>query len=208
MPFRSVVLSCAFVALGISAVRAEPSPMQAPSSTVAWHCYRNDVAAVLATEKQDAVGTTFRVRPPTAALKADCEVDPRGTDVVLGATDDDAYYYIALFRSFLILDNGTGPDRALAIHEVPGGRKLLATGYSVKGSCQPTEGCMSDEFSIEERGLTFWGEIDEKPTAKNCKDYASFMKTTGSAAIEEKSVFNFATRKVERSGKKRCTARQ
>jgi hypothetical protein len=34
------------------------------------------------------------------------------------------------------------------------------------------------------------------------------MKTTGSAAIEEQSVFRFASGTVEGSRTKRCTARQ
>ena len=46
-----------------------------------------------------------------------------------------------------------------------------------------------------------------KPTPKNCPGDAGFMKTTGAAALEERSVFAFATRKLAGTGQRRCTAR-
>ncbi|MBE7243882.1 MAG: hypothetical protein INR63_02945 [Actinomycetospora chiangmaiensis] len=193
--------------LAPASVRAQP----APGGTVAWHCYRNGVAAVLATENTESVGTKFLVRPATADLKADCTVEQRPTDRVLGvdtATENFAHSYIDLVKAFLIVDDGTGPDRGLVIYEVPAGRKLLDDGYSVQGSCIPTAGCRSEEFMIDDKGLTFWRTIADKPTPKNCPGYAGFMKTTGAAALEERSVFSFATRKLTGSGQRRCTARQ
>ena len=192
---------------GLAPAWAQP----VPETTMAWHCYRNSAAAVLATEKTESVGSKLLVRKPTADLKADCAVEQRPSDRVLGVDDtpdEGSFFYIALAKSFLILDNGTGPDRELVIYEVPAGRKRLAVGYSVADSCDPASGCQSDDFRIDDTGLTFWRQIDEKPTPENCRGYAGFMKTTGSAAIEERSVFRFASATVEGSGTKRCTARQ
>jgi len=86
---------------------------------VAWHGYRDPVATVLATEK------------------AGCGVEQRPGDLILGAGDDDAVRSIRLVKSHRILDDGTGPNRALVIDTAPAGRKLLATGYSLQGACDP-----------------------------------------------------------------------
>ncbi|WP_267426187.1 hypothetical protein [Methylobacterium sp. GC_Met_2] len=207
---RAVRLA-AGLGLGLIPGLAPARAQAVPETIVAWHCYRNGAATVLATEKTDSVGSKLLVRKPTADLKTDCAVEQRPSDRVLGVddtTDEGSYTYIALAKAFLILDNGTGPDRGLVIYAIPAGRKRLAVGYSVAGSCDPTSGCQSDDFRIDDTGLTFWRQIDEKPTPKNCRGYAGFMKTTGSAALEERSVFRFASGTVEGSGTKRCTARQ
>lgn len=196
--------------LAVAPVRAEP----ASDTTVAWHCYRNAAATVLATEKTESVGSRYWLRRSTADLKADCAVEQRPSDRVLGADDPSdakgwsAYSTIALVGGLLILDEGTSPDRNLVIVEVPAGRKILDVGYSVQEGCSPSSGCQSEEFRFDDTELTFWRQIKDKPTPKNCPGYASFMKTTGSAALEERSVFTFATRKLAGSGTKRCTARQ
>jgi hypothetical protein len=190
--------------------RAEP----AAETTVTWHCYRSAAATVLATEKAESVGSRYWLRKTTADLKADCAVEQRSTDRVLGEDDPNnpkgwsAYVTIALVGNLLILDEGTSPDRTLVIIEVPAGRKVLDVGYSVQEGCSPSSGCQSDEFRFDDKELIFWRQLEEKPTPKNCQGYTGSMKTTGSAALEERSVFSFATRKVEGSGTRRCTARQ
>ena len=195
--------------LGLAPIIVQAQPVA--GATVAWHCYRNAVATVLATDKTNAVGTKFLVRPATADLKADCAVEPRPSDRVLGddsAADRTARVYIDLVKTFLIVDDGTGPDRTLVIHEVPAARRLLSVGHSVQEACDPTSGCRSEEFGIDDTGLTFWRRIADKSTPKNCPGYPGFMKTTGAAALEERSVFTFATRTGTSGGKRRCTARQ
>lgn len=195
---------------GLAPARAEP----ASDTTVAWHCYRNAAATVLATEKTESVGSKLLLRKTTADLKADCAVEQRPTDRVLGEDDPNdakgwsAYTVVGLVKNLLILDEGTSPDRGLVIVEVPAGRKLLDVGYSVQEGCGPSSGCQSEEFRFDDKELTFWRQLKDKPTPKNCEGYAEFMKTTGAAALEERSVFTFATRKVAGSGTRRCTARQ
>lgn len=219
MPFRHLSRLRAaplatVIGLGLIAPLAPARAEPAAAATVAWHCYRNAAATVLATEKTDSVGSRYWLRKTTADLKADCAVEQRPTDRVLGEDDPNdakgwsAYSTIALVGNLLILDEGTSPDRTLVILEVPAGRKLLDVGYSVQEGCSPSSGCQSDEFRFDDKELTFWRQLKEKPTPKNCQGYAGFMKTTGAAALEERSVFRFATRKVEGSGTKRCTARQ
>ncbi len=208
MSTRSLIAACILaVACGTASATADPAP-QADSATVAWHCYRSPVETVLATAKTDGVGSRFLARKTTGDIKADCMVEQRPGDFVIGATDDEASNYIDLVKGLLLLDDGTGPDRTLVIYDLPARKKLLSTGYSVQGNCDPSTGCRVEDFSIDDRGLTFWRETQDKPNAKNCKGYAGFMKTTGSAAIEEKSLFNFVTYKVEPLGGKRCVARQ
>lgn len=202
------------IGLGLIAGRGPARAEPASDTTVAWHCYRNAAATVLATEKTESVGSRYWLRRTTADLKADCTVEPRPSDHVLGADDPNdakgwsAYSTIALVGSLLLLDEGTSPDRNLVIVEVPAGRKILDIGYSVQEGCSPSSGCQSEEFRFDDKELTFWRQLKDKPTPKNCQGYAGFMKTTGSAALEERSVFSFATRKVEASGTKRCTVRQ
>ncbi|MGU3666025.1 hypothetical protein ACLBX9_17725 [Methylobacterium sp. A49B] len=202
----SVVLGLT-VSLAPAAGRAQPDP----GATIAWHCYRNAVATVLATDKMDSAGTRFLVRASTTDPKTDCAVGQRPGDRVLGddgPRDETAHVYVELVRTFLIVDDGTGPDRTLVIYEVPTARKLLEAGYSVQGRCNPASGCRSEEFSLDGKGLTFWRQVADTPTPKNCPGYAGFMKSTGSAAIEERSIFTFAARTVAGLGKTRCTARQ
>ncbi|QTL03292.1 hypothetical protein J5J86_21520 [Aquabacter sp. L1I39] len=191
----------------LSAVWAAPASAYVASPTVTT-CIRNDVATVISSGKSEDVGTRFQIRPSTKDMKADCALEERPGDVVIGNGPMDALSYIRLTRNVLILDAGTGPDRALVIYQVPEGKELFSGGYSIQGQCDPTSGCETDDFSTDEKGLTFWREIAEKPTAKNCPGYAKFMKATGSAAIEEKSLFSFATLKVEPLKGRRCVQQQ
>lgn len=169
---------------------------------------------MLATKKTESVGSRYRLRKTTTDLKADCAVEQRSTDRVLGVDDPNAtkgwsaYFTIALVKNLLILDEGTSPNRRLVSVEVPAGRKLLDVGYSVQDGCSPSSSYQSEEFRFDGEELTFWRQLKEKPTPKNCQGYADYMKTTGAAAIKERSVFTFATRTVEGSGTRRCTARQ
>jgi hypothetical protein len=88
-----------------------------------------------------------------------------------GPQDATAHNNIDLVGTFLIVDDGTGPDRTLVIYEVPAARKPLATGFSVQGSCNPTTGSRNEEFSLDDKGLTFWQQVADKPTP-NCPGYA------------------------------------
>lgn len=202
----SLALGGVVLSLGAGGAAANPFPPEV------WQCYRNESFTVLATEKKDEVGTRFRVRKTTPSILADCAIEQRPSDQVIGdganAEDMPAFYYIALVNPLLILDAGTGPDRGLVIQDLRTGKPVLEADYSIQGNCDPTTGCQSDEFSMDEKGLTFWREVAEPASAKNCRNYASFMKATGSAAIEEKTVFNFSTLKTEPQKGRRCVARQ
>ncbi len=202
----SLALGGAVLTFGAGGAAANPFPPEV------WQCYRNESFTVLATEKKDEVGTRFLVRKTTPAIKADCAIEQRPSDHVIGegknADDMLSLYYVALVKTLLILDSGTGPDRRLVIQDLRTGKPVLEADYSVQDNCDPTSGCESDEFRIDEKGLTFWREVAEPATAKNCTNYARFMKTTGSAAIEEKTFFNFTTLKTEAQKGRRCVARQ
>lgn len=202
----SLALGGAMLSLGAGGAAANPFPPEV------WQCYRNESFTILATDKKDDVGTRFQVRKTTPAIKEDCAIEQRASDRVIGdgpnAEDTQSLFYIALVKSFLILDSGTGPDRVLAIEDLRTGKQVLEAAYSTQDNCDPTSGCESDDFRIDEKGVTFWREVAEPATAKNCTNYARFMKTTGSAAIEEKTLFNFSTLKTEAQKGRRCVARQ
>lgn len=195
-------LSAGLLAISVAGAGANPFP------PMVWQCMRNDQVTVLANEKVPDVGTRFLVRKTTGSLKADCEVEQRPSDVVIGGDPDSAYYYISLAGRNLILDEGTGPDRQLAIYDLPSTTPVFTGGYSVQDSCNPTTGCESEDFRIDADGLTFWRTLKDKATARNCRDYAKFMKTTGSAVIEEKSFFRFAGHRLESLKDRRCVAAQ
>ena len=89
-----------------------------------------------------------------------------------------------------------GPVLALAPVTAPG------------ATCNPTDGCRSEAFGIDDTGLTFRHRIADTPTPKNCPGYAGFMETTGSAAMAESPVSTFATRAVTGRGKRQRTARR
>lgn len=195
-------LSAGLVALSTSAVLANSNP------PTAWHCYRNDQVTVLAHDKVAEVGTKFLVRRTTDSLKADCEFDERPTDAVIGEEADSAMYYIGLSGKFLMIDDGTGPDRELRIYNLPSTTPVFKGDFSIQGACSPTSGCKSDEFSIDATGVTFWLTLPDKPTARNCKDYAKFMKIGTDPEIEEKTYFRFATLKLEPLKERRCVPAQ
>lgn len=195
-------LSAGLLALSAAAVFANPNP------PTAWHCFRNDQVTVLAHDKVAEVGTKFLVRPTTESLKADCEMDERASDVVIGGEPDSAMYYIGLSGRFLMIDDGTGPDRELRIYNLPSTTPVFKGDYSVQGACNPAAGCESEEFSIDAGGVTFWMTLPEKATARNCKDYAKFLKVGTDPEIDEKTYFRFATQKVESLKERRCAPAQ
>src|SRR5260370_9901776 len=173
------------------------------SKPVTWSCYRNDGFRVLATDKHASVGSNFIVRKSTASIGSDCGIETRATDRVLGI--DDALYYISLKNNFLILDEGTGPDRSTAIYELGSGKRILSAPYSVSADqCTPSANSLPDDFRIDEPGVTFWRATREKANAQNCPRLSKIDEPT----IEEKTLFRFATARLEGLKAKRCVSRQ
>ncbi len=212
-PSRLALAALAVLMLGPIEARA--------SDTVAWTCYRNDQYTALATDNVDSVGTKFVTRKSTGSLAADCMIETRPTDVVLGenrpdTSDMNAFYYSMLKDSFLILDDGTGTSRDLVIFDLKTGGKAFSGGYSVvqdaATACEPKAQCgQSDEFSYDDTGLTFWRVTKEAAGPKTCPNFNKLKaagKPTGQdPVIEEKSLFTFATAQVTPLKGKRCVLR-
>lgn len=204
-PFSMAVrvgLSAGILAGSAGALQANPFP------PMVWQCMRNEYVTVLAHDKAPEVGTKFLIRQTTGDMKADCTFEERPGDGVIGNEADSAFYYIALANRFLILDDGTGPDRELRIYNLPATSPVFRGDYSVQGTCNPTTGCESEEFNIDANGITFWLTGQEKATARNCRDYAKFMKVGTDPEIEQKSFFRFSSQKVEPLKEKRCVPAQ
>jgi len=179
------------------------------SDTVTWSCYRNDSFTVLATDKPASVGSSFIVRRSTNSIKPDCAIETRATDRVLGSQIDDALYYISLRNNFLILDEGTGPDRSTAIYELGSGKLLLSAPYPVSADqCAPSANSLPDEFRIDDSGVTFWRATREKANAQNCPRLSKIESPGLEPTIEEKTLFRFATGRLEGLKAKRCVSRQ
>ncbi len=196
------------------------APVQA-SDTVAWTCYRNDRFTALATDNVDSVGTRFVTRRSTGSIAADCMIETRAGDIVLGenrpgSDDMNAFYYAMLRDNFLVLDDGTGTSRDLVIIDLRTGKKAFSGGYSVvqapTGNCEPKAQCgQPDEFSYDDTGLIFWRVTREAATAKTCANLAR-LKAAGKPVgmepvVEEKSFFTFATSAVSSLNAKRCVLR-
>lgn len=180
----------------------------AASDTVTWLCHHNDKFTVLETPNRDAVGTTFVTRKSAGAIKVDCVVETRPTDVVIGR--NDALYYIALKGSYLVLDAGTGPDRWVKIFDLRSGKAILDAPYSISEneSCVPTSGCSSDEFKVGDASVIFWRAVKQPATAENCPAFSKIKSSGLDPTIEEKTSFGFATMKPETLKAKRCVPSQ
>lgn len=204
----------AFAALLFAAIDAQAA------ATVAWTCYHNDQYTALATDNVDSVGTKFITRKSTGAIAADCVVEARPGDVVLGenrpdSDDMNAFYYSMLKDNILVLDSGTGTSRDLVIFDLKTGKKAFAGGYSVQEAtdgCDPRAQCgKPDEFSYDDTGLTFWRVIKETANAKSCPSFARLKavgKPTGmNPVVEEKSLFTFSSATVSSLKTRRCVLR-
>lgn len=191
------------------------------AETVTWTCYRNTRFTALATENVESVGTRFVTRRSTESIAADCMIETRPTDLVLGenrpgSDDMNAFYYSMLHDNFLVLDNGTGTARNLVIFDLATGRKAFSGSYSVvqgtTDACEPKAQCgQPDEFAYDDVGLTFWRVAGEAASAKTCTNYAR-LKAAGKPvgmepAIEEKSLFTFSTATVSSLKARRCVLR-
>ena len=187
------ILAIYIIALfNIPHLRAETDQRVSSADSANISCYRNEYASIVSIEKKDEVGYKFLIRKPTASVDTDCSGVQNGSDVVIG--DSDAYSYMKLVKSFLLLESGDSADDFLVIYDVPTGKKLIEISYSVPRSCSPADGCGRNEFIIQEDGIILWSATAEKPTKRNCKSFTDFMSATGSAAIETKSFFGFKTK--------------
>jgi hypothetical protein len=208
---RSLLAIALFLAAG-PALAAE---------TITWTCYRNAAFTALATENVESVGTRFITRKSTDSIAADCMIETRPSDRVLGenrpgSDDMNAFYYSMLHENFLILDDGTGTSRTLVIFDLATGRKAFSGGYSVvqgtTDACEPKSQCgLPDEFAYDEAGLSFWRITGEAATAKTCANYAR-LKAAGKPVgmepmVAEKSLFTFATASVSSLQARRCVLR-
>jgi hypothetical protein len=198
------MLQRSFFALG-ALLLALSSPSLAPASdTVSRMCHRNDDFTILE-KANEGVGTTFTIRKTTPSFKADCTFEERPTDTVIGQNgSDDAFYYIALRGDHLILDEGTSPDRWLAVFDVRSGRRILAAPYwTPSGGCPPSYG-VSDDFRYDDSSVTFWRLIKEPATAKNCPVFREAKSIHMTPTLVEKSIFHFGTMKMESLKARRC----
>ncbi len=145
------------------------------------------------------------MRKSTSTLKADCTFEQRASDIVIGG--DNAYFYVALRGTYLILDAGTSPDRMVFVFDVRTGKPILEASYGGV-NVDPSDGGMSDDFRYDDSSLTFWRVTRVPPTAQTCPDIRKRVAGGLTPVILEKSIFHFATAKLENLKARRCAPSQ
>ena len=178
------------------------------SDTVDRQCHRNDQVTVLGQPNPAAVGTSFTARPTTPILAADCLFERRPSDIVVGRPGEP-YFYVALEGTTLILDKGTSPDRLLEVIDARTGKPILEAFYAVPAEgCDPTKGCVSDDFRYNGTSLTFWRGTRVPPTVQNCPQLRKWKADGLVPVIVERTVLHFAAAKAEGLKARRCVATQ
>lgn len=158
-------------------------------------CVSNEAFLVVEAPHKDGVGNRYIVRDNRATQKPACSTRKAPGDQTIGAADDP-YFLLKLAGPYLLIDSGTGPDRDLIIRDLANGKTLFSGGYS------------DDDVKIDASHASFWATSDQKPTKRNCPDLASITASGLTPVIEAEASFDFATGKVTRSGKSRCSAHQ
>jgi len=129
------------------------------------------------------------------APKPACSTKKAKGDRVIG-TNDDSYFLLKLAGPYLLLDAGTGPDRAIDIFDLRSGKTLFSGGYD------------DETFKADATGASFFAATSTKATRKNCPDLAKIEKNWLTPVIEVRTRFDFATGTVTKSNDQRCRATQ
>ncbi len=184
----------------LSAFLAAPFVISAPAQAApAVHCASNSLYLVAAVERDGSVGERLIVKNNAAGTKAACNAKIGKSDFVIGSKDgedDDAYYLLRLEGKYLLIDDGTGPDRTLLIYDLARKARVFMAGYS------------EEDFDADAKSASFWMSTEQKPTKQNCKDLAEIKKNDLTPAIEIRATFDFTTGTLSKSTQARCVAHQ
>lgn len=207
-PLGLSAFSLRMAAGAVLACLAWTAGARAADETVTWTCRHTAAFTVLETVNPRSAGMLFVTRRSAGPVKADCMIETRATDIVIG--DDDALYYIALQGKMLVLDAGTSPDRQVKVFDLATGKAILEASYAIAESqnCDPASGCRSEEFKVDDTGVTFWRTVKERATVRNCPAFAKITSSSLEPVLQERTSFTFATLKAENLKARRCVPSQ
>ncbi len=118
-------------------------------------------------------------------------------DSVFLIKNRDADYFFGLYRHFLFLDSGTGPD----------GRQLIV--YNLKEEKKIFQSEYYEPISIDKQGIvSFWQTSETLATEKNCKEINEWLSEGLGAAIEQKVLLRLSDLNLVVTNETRCAPRQ
>ena len=108
-----------------------------------------------------------------------------------------AEYFKGIYRHYLFIDSGTGPDgRHLIIYDLNAKKKVFKSEYS-------------DPTFINEQGiLSFWTTSKILANEENCEKYKEYTSGGLGVAIDKKMLLNLNNLKLSETSETRCSARQ
>ncbi|MEW6255666.1 MAG: hypothetical protein AB1592_06895 [Pseudomonadota bacterium] len=145
-------------------------------------------------EKTNAVGSDILVQALNGKARK-CAFDRKEGDYKIGGADD-ADYVLGLSGTVLVLDQGTGPDRTLALYDLQARKVILNQDYDD-----------SEPVKVEPGQVTFRA-VTGPANASNCPEFKSFEANGLGAALTQAAVVSLPGAKLALSGKPGCIARQ
>jgi hypothetical protein len=158
-------------------------------------CLQGEGFQVAYRERADSVGTDIVVRSVTGTGKPACTLKKQPGDASIGGRDD-ANYVKGLSGRFLVLDQGTGPDRTLSIIDLATRKPVVSVGYDDN---EPVE--------IKPGSVSFWA-VTGKGTAANCPAFKEYSANGLEAALIRQTVVSLPEARSQASGPSKCIAQQ
>lgn len=158
-------------------------------------CLQGEGFQVVYRERADSVGTDIVVRKVTGSGKPACSLKKQPGDAAIGGADD-ANYVKGLSGRFLVLDQGTGPDRTLSIVDLATRKSVVTTEYDDNAA-----------LDIKPGSVSFWA-VTGAGTAANCPAFKEYTSNGLEAALTRQTVVTLPDARSEAKGPTNCIARQ
>ncbi len=162
-------------------------------------CHDTPDYFVITRERDGEAGKDIIVRAKLkATTKIACKYTVKPKDIVLGKGESQDF--LAMHGRFLALDEGTGPDRRLAVVDVTIGKTLVHVPYAERGA-----------IDAKPDGFTYWVVGDQPVKVATCP--APWLanpenKDAKSAHSIHETRFIFADAVVRETGAVDCTQTQ
>lgn len=189
--FSGRAVRCATGALGALLLLGCPMATAAPQPP---KCLASPQFQVVYREKAVDVGSDILVQRLDGKPRK-CAFDRKDGDYRVGGPDD-ANYVLGLSGNVLVLDQGTGPDRTLALYDLDARKVVLSQDYD---SEQPVK--------IEPGKISFRA-VTGPANASNCSEFRSFAANGLEAALTQAAEVTLPGAKLALSGKVGCIPRQ
>ncbi|TCT04188.1 hypothetical protein [Aquabacter spiritensis] len=150
---------------------------------------------VVYAERADSVGSTILVQSLKPGETRPCGFQKRAGDYAVGGPDD-ADYVLGLAGSILVLDQGTGPDRTLALYDLAARRVALTRAYD---SDAPV--------AITPTQISFAGIVGPA-TAATCPAFREYKKNGLEAVLVREVTVRLPCLAETAAGAPRCIPQQ